>query len=85
MKAKIYVANVILEHKRIQAKINIQAKTRMKRVRVINTFPYNLNEKCQKDLGILADYTERSKTPEYFDHAKDIVFKTLGYCVGENL
>lgn len=85
MEAKTFIRNLIFSHRKIQAKINKAAKTKKQKIMFIKSLPYNLNEKCQYDLDILANYTERSKIPEYFDNAKNIVFKTLGYCVGENL
>ena len=85
MEAKTISERIMVEHKEIQKSINKEAKTRLKRVRVTATFPYNLRQKCQKDLNILAGLTEVSQTPGIFDKSKDIVFRTLGYCVGEAL
>lgn len=39
----------------------------------------------QKHIEELASLSERSETPDFFDIGKNCVYKTMGYCVNEEL
>ena len=84
---KLEIANFkeIVCIERIKLNYSNIKSIKQRRICFINSMSYNLNEKCQKDLNLLGNLTEISEKPEIFDKCKNIVFKTLGYCVGENL
>ena len=42
-------------------------------------------EISQGHINELAGYSENSNTPEIYDKGKDCVYKTIGYCVNEDL
>lgn len=86
-KSSIY-SDIIKEHNLIQEKIKSKGKTRKsKKYYATTLFDYDLNEKCQRHLNLLSDITcsLQTKEPKILTKCKNKVFKTLGYCVGENL
>ena len=85
MKKKVALSKILNEHRRVQEFINKKARTKKGRMSFVESLSYDLNEKCQSDLDLLAELTMRSETPGVYDKYKNIVFKTLGYCVGETL